>query len=620
MKLSKLFFGLATAAMFAACSSDDIVAEQPQIQWNEDGMGYMAFNVTMPEQVSNRAENDKFGNGDVKEYAVKNVTLLLFDGTKFHSAYNLGDDAWTGANTDTNPNVTADNKFIAKVKGEGIANPYAFVVLNHNGIFSVDPANHTLNINGANIAAGAEFSTIQALTAKSALDLEATAFHKDDANGFLMMNAPLMSEAGGAVVPTGAEWTLTKVNTDAIYTTEAAAAAGTGAASVYVERAVAKVTLTTEATITTSTPDFTNAVVTGWTLDNTNKHSYLVRQEADFNSWLGYNAPGTVSNNKYRMVGTTTVGHDAPVTEGTAGADAYRTYWAKDVNYARTALSTPKTDPNYATDLLAWQSARYAEFNPYTAITKPVGESMYCAENTFDVDHMVYGETTRALVAVKLTPATGTDFYSRPGDNKVYSEAQMINAAQAWAVSVLGAHTAALSGTPSYTVTKETTDGDFKVVVTGLTYTGSDTEVQALLSTAGKVYNCKEFGYTFYKGGVCYYDVRIKHFGDECTPWGAHDAANVNESYYQYADGSAVANPENDFLGRWGVLRNNWYNLNITSILKVGYADPADLDLDPTTTGGYDPETPDDNQKSEQWIAVDVNILSWAKRFQNVEF
>lgn len=605
MKLSKLFFGLATAAMFAACSSDDIVAEQQnQIEWNEDGMGYMAFSVTMPEQTAARAENDKFGNGDPKEYAVKNVTLLLFDGTKFHSAYNLGDNAWTGANADTNPNVTADNKFIAKVKGEGIANPYAFVVLNHNGIFSVDPANHTLNINGANIAENTEFSVIQAKTAKAALDLEATAFHKDDANGFLMMNAPLMSEAGGAVVPTGKEWTLTKVNTGAIYKTEAAAAAGTGAASVYVERAVAKVTLTTESTITTSTPDFTKAEVTGWTLDNTNKQSYLVRQEAGFNDWLGYNAPGTVSNNKYRMVGTTTVGHDAAITEGTAGTDAYRTYWAKDVNYDKT-----------------WTPAeRYAAFNTYTAIDKTVGESMYCAENTFDVDHMVYGETTRALVAVKLTPASGTDFYSRPGDNKVYSEAQMINAAQAWAVGVLGAHTADLAGTPSYTVTKEATDGDFKVVVSGLTYSGSNTEVQALLSTTGKVYNCKEFGYTFYKGGVCYYDVRIQHFGDECTPWGAHDAATVNESYYKYADGTDVANPENDFLGRWGVLRNNWYNLNVTSILKVGYASPDDLDLDPDTTPGPDPDTPDDNQKAEQWISVDVNILSWAKRFQNVEW
>lgn len=614
MKLSKLFFGLATAAMFAACSSDDIVAEQQnQIEWNENGMGYMAFSVTMPEQAAARAENDKFDNGKTEEYAVNNVTLLLFDGTKFHSAYDLGNDPWTGANTDTNPNVTADNKFIAKVKGEGIANPYAFVVLNHNGIFSVDPASHTLAINGVTIAENTEFSVIQAKTAKNDLDLQATDFHKE---GFLMMNSPLMSNAGGADVPVGSVWTLAKVNANAIYKTEAAAKEATlGSTAVYVERAVAKVTLTAEDKIGVS-EDFGKAEVTGWTLDNTNKGSYLVRQETGFNSWLGYNAPGTTANNKYRMVGTANVEHNAPITEGTAGDGAFRTYWAQDVNYTRTAA------PTVPADLLAWQKARYEEFNPYTAFSGTVGGDMYCAENTFDVAHMVYAETTRALVAVKLTPKTGTSFYSRPGDNKVYSEAQMLNAAQAYAVAELGLYGEDLEGTPAYSKTK-VDDETFKVTITGVSKKSTapvnairDALVAAL--AAGKEYKVTDFGYTFYKDGVAYYDVRIQHFGDDCTPWLEHDAATVEEAY---GDGTALAaDAENNWLGRWGVLRNNWYNLNVTNILKVGYADPADLDLDPTTPDGPDPDTPDDNKKSEQWISVDVNILSWAKRFQNVEW
>lgn len=602
MKLSKIFFGLATAAMFAACSSDELVEQQPQIQWNEDGMGYMAFNVTMPQNEAARAENDQFGNGKVEEYAVKNVTLLLFDGTKFHSAYDLGNDPWTGENTDANPNVTADNKFIAKVKGDGIANPYAFVVLNHNGIFTVDPASHTLAINGTTIAENTEFSVIQAKTAKADLDLQATDFHK---NGFLMMNSPLMSEAGGAVVPTGSVWTLAKVDANAIYKTEAAAAAAaSGSTSVYVERAVAKVTLTAESTIATSA-DFAKAEVTGWTLDNTNKGSYLVRQETNFNNWLGYNAPGTVANNKYRMVGTADVAHSAPITEGTAGTSAFRTYWAQDVNYAATRTA----------------AERYAEFNAATTFDGVVGGDMYCAENTFDVAHMVYGETTRALIAVKLTPNSGTSFYSRPGDNKVYSEAQMLNAAQAYAVAELGVYGDDLEGTAAYTTTK-VDDKTFKVAITGVTVKSSapanatrDALVAAL--AAGKEYQVTDFGYTFYKDGVAYYDVRIMHFGNDCTPWLEHDAATVEEAYGDGTNLSATA--ENDWLGRWGVLRNNWYNLNVQSILKVGYADPADLDLDPSTPGGFDPETPDDNKKSEQWISFDVNILSWAKRFQPVE-
>ena len=65
-----------------------------------------------------------------------------------------------------------------------------------------------------------------------------------------------------------------------------------------------------------------------------------------------------------------------------------------------------------------------------------------------------------------------------------------------------------------------------------------------------------EHKYGYYKGGVAYYPVKIRHFADgEVKAWGP---------------GETSYNSEADFLGRWGVLRNNWYNINVTGIKTIG--------------------------------------------------
>lgn len=99
---------------------------------------------------------------------------------------------------------------------------------------------------------------------------------------------------------------------------------------------------------------------------------------------------------------------------------------------------------------------------------------------------------------------------------------------------------------------------------------------------AGKKVSC-------YANGVAYYPVMIRHFDDNQTPW-----RNVE-----------YGGNENNFLGRYGVLRNNWYEINVTGIRDIGYADVPEV---------YG--TPDDPMES--YISVEINVLSWAKRSQNV--
>ncbi len=59
------------------------------------------------------------------------------------------------------------------------------------------------------------------------------------------------------------------------------------------------------------------------------------------------------------------------------------------------------------------------------------------------------------------------------------------------------------------------------------------------------------------------------------------------------------------------MVRNNWYDVNITAFNKLGSP------VDPTGNVS-NPSTPDDNV--EAYISVKIAVLSWAKRLQNWSF
>jgi hypothetical protein len=98
-----------------------------------------------------------------------------------------------------------------------------------------------------------------------------------------------------------------------------------------------------------------------------------------------------------------------------------------------------------------------------------------------------------------------------------------------------------------------------------------------------------------YLDGVCYYIGRIKHFGNDETPW-----SQGNDTY---------GTPGNNlnWLGRYGVLRNNWYDLKVNSISGPG--EPVIPDT---------PDTPDDDNYN--YINLSVKVLKWAKRGQELHF
>ena len=135
-----------------------------------------------------------------------------------------------------------------------------------------------------------------------------------------------------------------------------------------------------------------------------------------------------------------------------------------------------------------------------------------------------------------------------------------------------------------------------------------------------------DYKVSLYKGGLSYYNVRIKHFGEFETPWEAiADAtANADANPFKVQPGGTVANiygytdkaadqakANARFLGRYGVVRDNWYILEIDKIGKLGSATPEPVNGN---------ETPDDEIEEEYYISAHVHIIPWVLRNQSVKF
>lgn len=191
MKKSLLFSAVLAGLMLGSCSSSDDLAGG-NTSANQDGNGYVAFTINLPTQPSTRAGsfNDDFKDGMANEYAVKDATLLLFQGATessatFVGAYKLSTEPWTSPAGDQNITTTS-NKIVKKIDKSG-TDMKALVVLNSNGVFTVDEAANSLKLNGS----GTDFAGTYADFVKSA---GATSSANLTKTGFYMANAPLCSK------------------------------------------------------------------------------------------------------------------------------------------------------------------------------------------------------------------------------------------------------------------------------------------------------------------------------------------------------------------------------------------------------------------------------------------
>lgn len=482
---------------------------------------------------------------------------------KFVESVTLPIDGWTDDPEDGI--TTTSKKLTAKLTNVDTKNTYAVLVLLNNKtasgvkitLPSVGQSYNEWNNN-------AQLPTVTDLAAE---------------NDFYMANAPLKVDAS----PT----TLVTIDKDNIYPTKEKAEAGTSAATVYVERGVAKMSITapgTKKVTDKATTTETNSTVefSKWALDITNKKTYAVHNidglSTDFSAiWTTARFTGT--NN--------------------------RVYWGKDPNYDKTVLK----DADDASD-----TERDKEFNfikTTSDINLDFGKSTYCLENTFNLDNMYQGQTTRVIFKATYTPkddagnsladdADGT-FYTIGNMTTILNTDKLKAAVNAVATPVLptgytidyenlkteGAHVITLADIKNATGETLVADKDYS----GKTGDEIVADINAKLGLkAGRAEAM--VGINTYLNGVTYYIARVKHFGDVLTEW------HSGESY----------NAENDkYLGRYGMLRNNWYELKVGNVYGPGY--PGVPPVDPTL--------PDD--ENEKYLSVSVKILSWAKRSDTVD-
>jgi len=584
MKIKHLFGLAVIAAMTASCSSnEDLGTAGPGTGTNEAGVGYATFTINLPSTNGTRADGDPtYAQGTADEYDVNDVTLLIFQKTatsKSEGDYTFVDIAELGnmapwKDENNSGGITASATITAKLSnvaltGEGSTSDYyALAILNNKNSKGEDkitlPTSSTTSSTTPPVTYGSWNAASNAHEAK----------FKDNTKGFYMANAPVYIKDGE---PT------TLVNIDKVYATKQKAETN-AATTIHVERGLAKVTVASADFTKTFTPSGTKynkdeVKITAWNLDVTNKSTFPIHKTTGLNSpfttiWSASTDPAPSTG---RFV-------DA------ANSAFKRVHWG--------------VDPNYSTDLD--ETACKNAFNilaPNAEINGTAKEPQYCLENTFDIKHMLQGQTTRVVFKATYKPdgiTEGKTFYKIGNSTDLWSEENLKKQIKTVALNVMGITKAEEQAKYDVDLSKGSNISGVAghqhlVKAENITYSGEATSSKvnpaAITAINEKLGLSDASGISTYLNGEAYYIARIKHFGDDLTPWSEGDKTYGNNKY----------------LGRYGVLRNNWYELTVNSVSGPGTPDVPTIK----------PDVPDD--ESYRYISVSVKILSWAKRSQSVD-
>lgn len=662
MKLKKILLGALPALLLTACSNDNVPENrEPNI---ETKGGYLAFNIQLPTERSTRAANDDYDDGTTNEYTVDNAAIVIFKGANekdatVEGAYVLYDLEPSTPDADGD-NITTQYTKAAKISAIstiGSEKLYALAILNYSDpVIKIEKGK--LYINGSEF--NGDFKTLLETPTSGSL------YNGESKNSdkFFMTNAPLSkvkgSETRGGALPETAPsaaktFTLVEFAADKIKDTESEAKADP-AASIYVERAVAKATLESVPTKATIGGNQIDIKFWGWYVDNTEKSSYIVRNLGigtdGLADYLGYTTGGSDYElyKNYRFVGWKAMGQ---IPTETDNDPFYRIYWCKDPNY-NTAMTTGQYDTKFKNGL--------DETN--NDLFKKSDYIFYPYENTFSVANQSYHHTTRAVFRMTIgVDETGNakTFYTLNGDeNNLYTSAEDATSV-IWAYltdvtapadpgegAVAGhnsdireAFKKALNPGKSFSYGKENIrlvfitdkEGAYKVQDIQLVVPeGSIGEGQTFASDPNdkKNFTSKESLISYinatwrvleYKDGNSYYEVRFKHFADEVSngDYGENDLAPwkwaITEptSTLDTTDKAygTDATAEQYYLGRYGMVRNNWYSISIGTVKRLGSPVPPNVD---------NVDKSDDNKDVEKFISFKINVLSWAKRTQKVDF
>lgn len=607
--LKNMAWVLAATLMMAACS-DTLDEGSGNGNSNEyvGDKGYVNIGINLPTTPSTRA-NDSFEDGAEAEYNVNEVIIALFYGGTEEAAtcqwaFKLDNTNFIPSGN-SNDNITSYYASGVRMIPAPTNNVYALAIVNPISKFGVSTSTNAANENVGDavlttyltVDEGKFSGTLSALndvlTAAAITDVTGVSY-----NDFMMTNAPIASSETFIYGNVPGDFKVTTLAPITVYNNKATAEGAEKDNPIYVERVVAKTQVKIGRSSTDGSLDVTSDVTAyqgakvqfeGWKLQNTNKKYYPVRKVtdatiADWEDWAAFAPSPSISAGNNRFFGTT--------------AKPYRTYWGIDPNYA--------TDPGN-------------DYNVYNNEDNTIGDDdwnsvgynttasqiEYCLENTTTAKTMQNNRLTSVILkgtfkpkAVVDNPNPDYDFFMINNTSAIYTEEDFLKVA-----------TAALKDGNALT------EGQTLVLKSGLSHglniTSETTEtvqdnLLEISSTSGKVQLTSNQGdaileaaggnIKYYHNGVTYYYATvIRHFDESEAPLGSVSITSA-ENYV-----------EADHLGRYGVLRNNWYELTINSVSGPGEPEIPD-------GGGTNP--PD---KTASYINCEINVLSWTMRSQSVE-
>lgn len=502
--------------------------------------------------------------------------------------------------------------------------------------------------------------------------------------GLVMTSVPIASGAGGASAPASGTkvTTLSEILSTALFETEEEAKKATNPLTCcYVERAAVKVELKNSVTALDGTSGTSIAFeVTDWALGNVNNNASGYYNTRQFNTdWMGYMNEEAPANTQYRMLGRTaffTTGHTPTGYRTYFGEDVNFSGHAGLIKstLADADYTSFDSDPLATTNILYTyentidQNSMIYENTTYVGIKAKIGTGTDFwveegqpktkldnaaaiagrvkanASSTFDtaigtIDAAISADLSATNPGDPTATASTIIAAAGLGKNDIDEVSYDLDA-----VVTLGDVVAA-TGQQEYTyqitiknIVAKKGGNVLDPALDASHQTAVENAVKALADAAGVTNvtpartNTAKF--YIYKNGVSYYTMRIAHFGGSDinsgdknflngeTPWSAPSPAYNNYDLIYPETGKSIhdipinygASRAAAWLGRWSIVRNNWYVLDIKKVEGLGSPVPEDY------SGSGIGNTPDDNPGREYYIAAEVHILPWAKRYQSVSF
>ena len=588
MTIRSLLLAASVAALLAGCAKED---DSPQ-----EGTGGTTtvpagttgtMNVSLKYAIETRADQE-YDDGEDSESRAQDLTIYFFDddknylGSSYVSDLSQEDDSKDDNVTST---ITVDvpTNIVQTLyeSSDKEATMYVVAVLN-KGTFTPQ------------ITAGENYNVFNAACRIALADAAKT-------NNFMMTSSNYMGNING----TQTEMALTPITNKNVGLKSDDQTTSPDPVTIAVERVVAKVTVQDTETRPTDGATWT---ILGWGLNVTNKTFYPVKNfggdqfldllASKYNTWQP-NTSNKPWNNPTDM----------------------RSHWAVDPNYAA-GQATITDMPN-----------DFNEFSFSDPSSAEVKGALYCFENTTVETMQQRNATTSAVIVAQFYPKDFKEAdkagswikwndaaYSKENDYATFVE-KVVEDVDGDNQVITKYYKLDTNGTTTgndgkkYSPLSEedfictyTTEGKEKITFgkknTTIGYKDAELQValrdseirlyaitddQASEVTSAPVEINKAIAKaltdnppTVYYNGYCYYVVPIRHF--------------AKGEVAEYTGGEYQSN----HLGRYGIVRNNYYQITINDITQPG---------EPITDPTVDPST-DKDDETNYWIKVSIKVLS----------